>query len=121
MRGGEKGIGGYLSSGLSKHAFRVCFLVDVFHPANRSLIDKGKTGDKGLAVFQVKPEPHQTISADERGSLNNKSDVTAEAKLVAFGDYFVGTFFKRAAAYSVTDLPGVLYQWSHCCTDSLFV
>ncbi|PPR07997.1 hypothetical protein CVT24_002688 [Panaeolus cyanescens] len=67
-------VGGYISSGLSKHAFR------------------GRYQDRDVAVFTNKANST---------AAENLEDLVAEARVIALAQYFLDSFYQRAKAEGV--------------------
>jgi hypothetical protein len=89
---------GYIAKGYSKYAFRVC--TDSLHRnpyTDPRITEQGRIGTTTYALVQSKP-----IMSSE--SMNN-TDLINELGLLHLGQYFMETFYARAAFFKVKALP----------------
>jgi hypothetical protein len=104
--------GGYLGSGCWKYAFRVRFYISLLITRDTQLFQQGLVGQQHLAVFQIK---HQPGSAPEDSAVflaegrekEIEQDHMDEGRALSLISYFLKSFYRRANAEGIEDLPGV--------------
>jgi hypothetical protein len=70
------------------------------HPDLTLASNQGQIGSAKYALLQDKDIPY----ADEQ---SNRTDLIHELKLLAWGKFFLGTFFERAHTLGVSPIPGM--------------
>lgn len=104
MKGG-KPAGAYLSKGFTKYAFRVSFIICDLVSVHTDICLQGRIDSHDLAIFQCQA----VLGSTE--DLNGR-DLQDELLLLGKAQYFLDTFYERAKACEVNNIPRMFSLYS---------